>query len=167
MSDELDIINLDDYEDHLSQMYYAQELFERSLGYDFDNMDTEDRIEFIKNTALAINAEVLEALDETGWKPWTTSWHINEAKYKAELVDVFHFFLCMMLAVNMSTAELFEGYRAKMAINIRRQQEKYDGKNKCPQCKRAYDDSAVDCEKSTNGYYCDETRMLYVDEKRS
>jgi CRISPR/Cas system-associated protein Cas10 (large subunit of type III CRISPR-Cas system) len=106
---------------------------------------SEERIQFIKDMILALTDELHEMLGEVGWKPWATSNHINEDAFKNELVDAWHFMMNLMLVVNMSANELYARYLAKREKNIKRQKDGYDGLNKCPICKRAYDDDAVDC----------------------
>ena len=108
--------------------------------------DPEAAIDFIRWNILALTDELHEALGETGWKPWATSRHVNLTAFKGELVDAFHFFMNLMLAVGMDGDELFERYHEKRAKNAKRQAEGYDGvSTKCPGCKRALDDAAVDC----------------------
>lgn len=104
------------------------------------------RIEFIKDMRLGIDDELAEFMGEIGWKPWATSRHINFEAAQGELVDAFHFFMNLCMAVDMTPDMLFEKYKAKRLKNIKRQEEGYDGiAGKCPSCKRALDDTAVEC----------------------
>lgn len=117
---------------------------------DFENMSDEERIQFIRMNVLAITDELHEALNETGWKPWASSRHMNVDGYMSELVDVFHFFMNLMLATGYRPDDLaemlYEGYFDKRKKNIARQEAGYDGiTGKCPGCKRAYDDKGVRC----------------------
>ena len=104
-----------------------------------------EQMDYTRTMVLALEDELHEFLGETGWKPWATSNHINVDAAKGELVDAFHFFMNLMLLVDMSAAELELLYFAKHKKNRKRQQEGYDGLNKCPTCKRAYDDDNVNC----------------------
>jgi hypothetical protein len=128
-------------------MYDAQGTLQRdTLGIPVNDLTQEDRVRYIKDMVLALTDELHEVLGEVGWKPWATSRHINEMAYRAELVDVWHFFMNLMLAVGMTPNELYEGYVAKRKINVDRQKSGYDGvSTKCFSCRRAYDDSAVSC----------------------
>lgn len=115
------------------------------------HLDPVAKMDYVRTQALGLITEVNEALNETGWKPWATSNHINRDAYVSELVDVWHFLMNMMIAVEMTPDELFQGYVTKQAINRKRQQDKYDGvSTKCPGCRRAYDDKAVTCTPRTN-----------------
>jgi dimeric dUTPase (all-alpha-NTP-PPase superfamily) len=118
----------------------------KHYGADPGSLEGEERIQFIKDMKLALEAELQEALDEVGWKPWATSRHVNEEAFKGELVDAWHFFMNLCLVANMGPQELYDRYLAKRQKNIARQVAGYDGvTGKCPQCKRALDDEAVTC----------------------
>lgn len=117
-----------------------------SFGLDLTNMSQEDRIEFIRWNVLALEAELHEALDEIGWKPWATSRHINREAFLGELVDAQHFLNNLYLAVGADASEVTYRYLEKSAINRDRQAGQYDGvSTKCPICRRALDDPAVTC----------------------
>lgn len=106
----------------------------------------EARLQFIRVNVLALEDELHEALGETGWKPWATSDHVNEAAFQSELVDALHFLLNLMLAGHIDADEFLAEYQAKRLKNKKRQAEGYDGvSTKCPGCKRALDDTNVPC----------------------
>lgn len=159
--------------DQFEQMYEAQYTLQRdTFGHDLVMLTQEERVEFIKNMTLALADELHEALGEVGWKPWATSRHINEDAFKGELVDAFHFFMNLMIAVQMEPDELYEKYMKKRLRNILRQEQGYDGvATKCPVCKRALDDDAVKCEQphvmidqnGTEGHpgFCDKEGITY------
>ena len=117
-----------------------------SYGADPTKLTGVKRIQFVKDMKLALEAELQEAMDEIGWKPWATSRHFNEEAFKNELVDGFHFFMNLVLAADMDAKELYDRYLAKRQKNIQRQLTGYDGvTGKCQVCKRALDDDAVTC----------------------
>lgn len=144
-------------DDALKQIFERQRYMQEDVyGYDFAGMTDEDRVAFIKDMVLAATDELHEALNEVGWKPWATSQHVNRDAFKGELVDTLHFFVNLCLAGSIDPQELFEGYMAKSQKNVRRQQAGYDGvSGKCPMCRRAYDDEAVQCSPGTNVSYCE------------
>lgn len=130
-----------------------------SFGYNFQRMRPADRVEYIKNMKLALEAELQEALDETGWKPWATRREVNREAYLAELVDVWHFLMNMFLVLGDTPEELadeiFRVYCRKNKINERRQREGYDGvSTKCGGCGRALDDPAVSCSRRGDQGFC-------------
>lgn len=151
-----------DTKDRLERMFKAQrELQVKSMGIPItsvlDNPVT--RIDYFKENVLAATDELHEALAEIGWKSWATSRHFNEDAVKGELVDLFHFFMNLCIAANLSPGELTLKYFSKRAINAQRQKDKYDGvSTKCPECTRALDDPGVGCFKDDNGMGWCETR---------
>lgn len=128
-------------------MRLQKEMQEATYGYDFNNMTVADKVEFIHwNTTAGID-EAHEALAETSWKPWAKGDFLNREAYKGELVDEWHFFMNKLIVAGITPHELYESYLAKRRINIQRQVDGYDGvSTKCPVCKRALDDPAVECE---------------------
>ena len=122
------------------------ELQKNSFGSDPTDLDDEGKVEWIRWNVLALEDELHEALAETGWKPWATSKHVNRAAYISELVDAFHFLMNLMLVVDCSADEFLNKYAEKRKINIKRQEDGYDGiTGKCRMCHRAIDDPAVSC----------------------
>lgn len=100
----------------------------------------------IRENVLSCVAELCEAMDETGWKPWSTSEHINREAFHREMVDAWHFFMNLMNAGGMTAEDLYCGYLEKSAINLKRQLDGYDGiSSKCPGCKRDYNEPGVRC----------------------
>lgn len=138
--------------DFLTKMFVEQRMLQlKSYGKDPGQItDPEERIQFIKDMDLALNDEMAEFRGEIGWKPWATSRHVNEEAAQGELVDAFHFFMNLCMAVNMTPLMLFEKYMLKRQKNADRQAAGYDGvSTKCAQCGRALDDEAVDCHRPT------------------
>ena len=142
----------------LSIMFELQANLQRETygAHPGDITQPDERIQFIKDMTMALSAELQEMLDEVGWKPWATSRHVNEEAMQGELVDIFHFFMNLCMAANLTPDMLFEKYQAKRAKNIARQEEGYDGiTGKCPHCRRALDDDAVTCQEDPKhpGYF--------------
>lgn len=131
------------FEDALQAQY---ELQLKSFGSDPKSLDKDERADFIRWNVLALTDELHEALAETGWKPWASSKYVNRDAYVSELVDAFHFLMNLMLVVDCSAEEFLAKYAEKRKINVKRQEDGYDGvTGKCSMCKRAFDDPAVDC----------------------
>jgi hypothetical protein len=124
--------------DDLDTMLQMQRALQARInGYDIEDQPIELRIENIKLNVLALTAELHEALDETGWKPWASSRHIYEDRLQEELIDAWHFLMNLFLHANMDADKIFEMYCRKHGINVTRQEDGYEGvKEKCPQCHR-------------------------------
>lgn len=122
------------------------ELQKKSFKLDPTELSDEKKMDFIRWNVLALEDELHEALAETGWKPWATTQHINRDAYVSELVDAFHFLMNLMLIVDCNADEFLTKYAEKRKLNIKRQEDGYDGvTGKCSNCKRALDDVAVLC----------------------
>lgn len=142
----VDLRLLRDSDSLVEMMIRQRRLQEDSYGFNFDTMTEEERVLFAKDQILALLDEGHEALAEIGWKPWATSRHMNRDAFVAELVDVWHFLMNLLLSARVTPHEFFSLYVAKNEKNAKRQREGYDGvSSKCPACKRAYDDDAVYC----------------------
>ena len=123
-----------------------------SFGKDPTRLTGEERAEFIRWNMLALTDELHEALNEVGWKPWATNRDIDSRAFLKEMVDAWHFFMNLMLTAapglgdEISSAQdlgewFAEQYMAKRRINAQRQTDGYDGvKDKCPTCRRSFDD---------------------------
>lgn len=126
----------------LERMIAAQHSLQYSLGYDITQMSTEERINYIRENVLALNAELFEMLQEIGWKSWASSRHINSTEAFHELRDAWQFLTNLMLAVSGDrpdeVAKLLEQtLYDKHAVNVARNDNGYDGvSGKCPSCKR-------------------------------
>lgn len=139
----------------LEEMVTTQRAFQERVDPRFRSVDVTERVAYIKDMYVALIQEAGEALNETSWKPWTTcESNIHLAELLTELTDVWCFLCNMWLAAmpdatvdEIATAMLIT-YRTKMEINHRRQDEGYDGMNKCPVCGRATDDGGVSVDTS-------------------
>lgn len=138
--------------DRLEYMIAQQGELQRRLGYDFDKMTIDERIEFVKTMTLAATAELHEALNEVSWKPWATSKHFHTSRLLAELNDAWQFITNIWLAAapEATPAELAQFMQTtldeKLQVNHQRIENGYDGvTGKCFNCKRALDDPHVKC----------------------
>lgn len=114
------------------------ELQVTAFGSDFDNMTLDERIALIRQSVLACEDELHEALREVGWKSWATKRFIHQQDFREELIDAFHFLLTLFLCAGMSADDVYREYCEKHDENIRRQQEGYTGVAKCPICNKMW-----------------------------
>lgn len=120
--------NASDGSDRLSELLMLQRRLQEDCYHtDFDGMDNEERIAFIRQNVLALEDELHEALREVGWKSWARTKYVHETRLQEELIDALHFMLSLLLAANMDADEVYERYLTKNRINRRRQQEGYSG----------------------------------------
>lgn len=106
--------------------------------------------EYIRYNNLAAHAELIEALDETNWKPWAVTPDSGEVvqdrtAFIRELVDAAMFIANMAVSVDCTDTEWDAIYKAKWKVNIERQRRKggyvsRKGIDKCTLCARSFDD---------------------------
>jgi dimeric dUTPase (all-alpha-NTP-PPase superfamily) len=140
--------------DRLAEMLDLQQKLQlETYGVDPFAITMSGDMSFVKDMVLAATDELHEVLNEVSWKPWTHGErHVNVHNYKKEVVDLFHFFMNLMLAVGMTPDELYEMYVTKRTVNERRQRDGYDGvSTKCVHCKRALEDVTLSEVKDTVG----------------
>lgn len=146
----------------------------RALDPTDPTLEQDQRIQFVKDMYIAIVQELDEALNEVGWKPWGTARHVNGMAFLREMVDAWHFFMNLMLAVapfidevnnEAELAALFgELYFEKNRENWRRAGVEYHGfHEKCKYCGR----EVGPVHTNYSGYvFCDEEhRSLYADKE--
>lgn len=76
---------------------------------------------WVEKNALALIHEVMELLDEVGYKWWKRKDKIDRERVTDELADVMHFFVSLCLALGVGPEELYRAYTEKNAENIKRQ----------------------------------------------
>jgi heterodisulfide reductase subunit B len=132
--------------DRLVEMFEAQLAFQDKVNASPTSMPESARAQWIAHMITACIAELVEALDEVGWKSWATTRHVNETAAFGELRDAWQFLTNAMFTVRQVSAEqlakeLEEALYAKLQINHARHESGYDSTTtKCPSCKRALDE---------------------------
>jgi hypothetical protein len=100
-----------------------------AFNYELDRLTPEARIAYIKEMMLGIHNELHEALNETGWKDWSTGRHLHVDLYLNELVDAQLMLWNLMLATGLMpdelSRELVERIQMKQKLNIQRQENGY------------------------------------------
>ncbi len=81
-----------------------------------------------ENIANAIIHECVELRDECNWKWWKQEKIENEFAIREEIIDIFHFFICLCLKNNISPDDLYEIYQQKWQLNYLRQQGVIQGR---------------------------------------
>ena len=85
--------------------------------------------EWLVNYSKAIKEELLELDDELLWKWWSKD-KIDMQNIRVELIDILHFLVSAMMCAGLSAEKVFDIYRQKHAINIKRQDTEYNKKIK-------------------------------------
>jgi len=129
-------------------LYLQWRLQVDSFATDPEKLTEEDRAPFVTWNAFAAIAELVEAMQEVGWKPWATSRHLNREAFLREIVDALHFIGNLALCAGGHPLELgnelWKLYEQKHEINAQRQRDGYDGvSEKCPHCDRELTTSSI------------------------
>lgn len=147
----------------LAEMFTAQwELQVDGFDVDPQALRGEERAEYVRWNALALIAELTEALEEVGWKPWASDRSISPELFLKELVDAFHFLVNLALVAGgelrltpWETGTYFADlYASKRQTNLDRQLEGYTGTDKCPECKRDRATTMVVSPGTPDLHYC-------------
>lgn len=117
----------------LESMMDAQRAFQVRLDPNFDNMTVQQRVAFIKEHSIHLNQEINEMLYELPYfKPWKDYSGLTSSqeqdmleKARMELIDAWHFFMNMAIALGMTPEQFYTMYIAKNSENHRRQDEGY------------------------------------------
>lgn len=104
----------------LKEMFNKQMQLQKKL-----NNEVYHNQEFINSMTLACIDELMEALRETPWKPWKKQQQLNGEKFKAEIIDIWHFVINLSLASGMSSKEVYQRFCDKNKINFKRQDDNY------------------------------------------
>lgn len=133
-------------------------------AYEIDpsQLEGDELADYIRVSALALENELHEALNEVRWKPWAQGHYLNREAWIGELVDALHFLLNLLLVAAPTPGErgrldlaleVSERYQAKRERNLQRQREGYDGvSSKCPKCRRDLNDLGT--RKVDEYYHC-------------
>lgn len=117
----------------LDLMLQKQQAFQQRLDPNFTNMDVRERVAFIKEHSIHLMQEVNEMLYELPYfKPWKNYEgmcvdDMEKARIKAceELIDAWHFFMNIMLALGLDAEQFEEMYHTKNKENHTRQDDGY------------------------------------------
>ena len=103
----------------LGHMMNMQKVFQLRLENNFTSQ------KFINEQALAMFVETAEMIQETNWKSWKKPKEIDQAKFREELIDMWHFMINLTIASGMDASDVYEQFMAKHRINRERQDKGY------------------------------------------
>lgn len=115
-----------------------------TYGKDISKLDTREKIEAYRINMMALQDELHEALNEMSWKPWAKAEYFNDDRVQQELVDAWHFFMNLMIISDMDAEKLHLRYLAKRKVNIKRQEDGYDGVSTKDENGNATDEPTLD-----------------------
>ena len=77
----------------------------------------------------AMKEELCELDDELLWKWWSKD-KIDMQNIRVELIDILHFLVSAMMCAGLTAEKVFDIYKQKHSVNIKRQDTDYNKKNK-------------------------------------
>ena len=112
----------------LTKMFELIEEYHKTLGYHYVNMTTQECLENIRYTGLALYQEVGELIDSFPWKPWRKIEDQPSDEYNAamEIVDILFFLGAIMSAASISPVTLEAIFEHKLRENYDRIKRGYN-----------------------------------------
>ena len=115
--------------DKLENIFELQDVLNRRIGVNMDEMNDEDRTKWILNYVRAMQQELAELTDSVPWKWWAKYQEFDKQNAKVEIVDLFHFLISLAQVMGMSADDVHEAYLKKNKVNHNRQESGYSEKN--------------------------------------
>lgn len=113
-------------DDKLDEMVALQLKLMNKLGTHPMIMNLSEREQETKEQILAMQAELIELLNEINWKPWKKKQKkVDQHELRFEIIDLFHFLLNIAIIWGMNSEDIAAYYRAKNKENHRRQDNGY------------------------------------------
>lgn len=92
--------------------------------------------EWLMNYSKAINEELIELDEELLWKWWSKD-DIDMQNIRVELIDILHFLVSAMMCAGLDAEKVFDIYKQKHAVNIKRQDTNYKKETKTEEDNKA------------------------------
>ena len=115
--------------DKLENIFELQDVLNRRIGVNMDEMNDEDRANWILNYVRAMQQELAELTDSVPWKWWAKYQEFDKQNAKVEIVDLFHFLISLAQVMGMSAEDVHEAYLKKNQVNHNRQESGYSSKD--------------------------------------
>lgn len=120
--------------DPLRKMFELQQALQKRLGIDYSGLTLEERTKWLMTNWTSLTSEFAETLERLPWKHWKKysddqkkEWFSEDEKVETfyELIDMFHFFLNMCLAMGLDHDTFVSLYLTKNEENFKRQERGY------------------------------------------
>lgn len=119
----------------LEIMFNKQNELQERLGFDVTKMTDKEKTAYMKEHIWYMVTELDEAFREMPYgKPWKKydnfDKELHAANLKEELIDVWHFFMNVLIAADVTPKDFFDIYCKKNSINHDRQDNNYGANEK-------------------------------------
>ena len=115
--------------DKLENIFELQDILNRRIGVNMDEMNDEERAKWILNYVRAMQQELAELTDSVPWKWWAKYQEFDQQNAKVEIVDLFHFLISLAQVMGMSADDVHKAYLKKNKVNHNRQESGYAKKD--------------------------------------
>ena len=119
-----------DSPDQLSELFRMQRSLNERIGVITDQMDDEQKTEWVLNYCRAMSQEIAELTDSVPWKWWAKYQKLDLQNARVEVVDLFHFLISLAQVLGMDAEDLYNAYLKKNEVNFKRQNSGYSEKDK-------------------------------------
>jgi len=112
----------------LIEVFQDIKKYHKALGYDYTNATIDEKMQHLRNNALALNQEVAELVDGTPWKPWRSieSQTLNLGNIAEEIIDCIFFLGAISEIFDISSEELDDAFDVVLAKNYGRIESGYN-----------------------------------------
>ncbi len=80
--------------------------------------------EWLMNYSKAMKEELIELDEELLWKWWSKD-EIDMQNIRVELIDILHFLVSAMMCAGLDADKVFDIYKQKHTVNLKRQDTEY------------------------------------------
>ena len=115
--------------DKLEEIFAQQDALNKRIGVNTDNMNDEEKAQWVLNYTRAMQQEIAELIDSVPWKWWAKYQEFDEQNAKVEVVDLFHFLISIAQVLGMTPEDVYEAYVKKNKVNHNRQDSGYTEKD--------------------------------------
>lgn len=113
----------------LEELFRMQTSLNDRIGAKLENLGEEQAKYWVLNFSRAMQHELTELEDCYPWKWWANYQKTDIQNARVEVVDLWHFLICLTIAVGMSPEDLFQAYIKKNKVNLDRQNSGYKVKD--------------------------------------
>ena len=115
--------------DQFRELFRMQKALNERIGINTDSMNEAAKTRWILNYCRAVNQEIAELTDSVPWKWWAKYQNFNEQNARVEVVDLLHFVISLAQVLGMTADDVFNAYRMKNEVNLKRQESGYETKD--------------------------------------
>lgn len=116
----------------MEELYVRIAAYQKAMGYDFENMTLQKRMQSFRNYMVALQieqAELAQELPIKPWRPYTDQPHSSNEVLADEWVDCMFFLFDQALVLQLSQEELRKAFETKMDKNNSRIKTGYNVMN--------------------------------------